>query len=109
MALKQNKLEQLPEYQAFEKILDDCRKALREQGDEFAARMKLYADQYASGQITEDELKHSVRGLEYPLKAWITKQNIFMRRRMYKLVDAALNHLTGVLIEAVKAHFLPFI
>ena len=107
MTLEQKKLDELSEYREFEKMLADCRKVLREQGDEFAARLKLYAGQYAAGQITEDELHDSVRGLEHPLRAWITKQGIFRRRRMNKLVDAALNHLTDRLIGAIKTFILP--
>ncbi len=107
MTLEQKKLDELPEYREFEKMMADCRKGLREQGSEFAARLDLYAGQYAAGQITENELYDSIRGLEHPLRAWITKQSIFRRRRMNKLVDAALNHLTDKLIGAIKTFILP--
>ncbi len=109
MSPELKRLIQLPEYQAFDRLLEGCRRGLREKGDEFAAKMKLYAVQYANGQISEDELAKSVQGLEYPLKAWIQEQNIFRRRRMIKLVDAAVRHLTATLVEAIKSQVLPFI
>ncbi|MBU1356606.1 MAG: hypothetical protein KJ620_08570 [Candidatus Edwardsbacteria bacterium] len=100
-------LKQIPEYREFEDMLKQCPAVLKDKGEEYAARLKLYTAQFASGEMIPDEYRKTVENLQFEMKQWVNTQSIFKRRKMDKLITGIGVFVLNKLIDAIINKLLP--